>query len=51
MLHAQTLNEARQYVLYLSNAQRARRIDSQAAKEEDANQLYLPLPLHMKIPN
>lgn len=28
-----------------------RRSDSQAAKEEDANQLYLPLPFHMKIPN
>ena len=34
-----------------SNAHCARSNDSQAAKEEDANQLNLPLPLHMKIPN
>ena len=34
-----------------SNAQCARESDSQAAKQEDANQLYLPLLFHMKIPN
>ena len=34
-----------------SNALYSRRSDSQAAKEEDANKSYLPLPLHMKIPN
>lgn len=39
----------RQAVHY-RNAIDAARAD-EAAKKEDANQLYLPLPLHMKIPN
>lgn len=41
MLHAQTLNEFRQYVLLPPM-----HTVLQAAKEEDANQLHLPLPLH-----
>lgn len=32
------------------NAHCAERSNSQAAEEEDANQLYLPFPLHMEVP-
>ena len=50
MLHAQTLDEVCQEALCPSPHIYGRRWNSQAAKKENANKLYLPFPFHMKFP-
>ena len=50
MLHAQTLDKVCQEALCPSPHVYSSRWNSQAAKEENADKLYLPFPFHMKFP-